>query len=75
MRKSAKRLYLLMLFAFILGTHKGFLAVWKQGENNPCHIFSLKTNSLPQADQEFLNKGIPAPDLNALSRLLEDYLS
>ncbi len=60
---------------FLLGNHKGYLALWKEGQPEPYQIFPLKVDSLPEHDRLELEKGIPARSETELSRLLEDFLS
>ena len=60
---------------FLLGSHKGYLALWKEDNPDPYQIFPVKVESLPQADQEALSRGIPARSDLELAGLLEDFLS
>lgn len=60
---------------FLLGNHKGYLALWKEGQPEPYQIFPLKVDSLPEHDRLELEKGIPARSETELSSLLEDFLS
>ena len=60
---------------FLLGSHKGYLALWKGSDPEPFQIFPVKTDSLPAADQEKLADGIEAHSELELSSLLEDFLS
>lgn len=60
---------------FLLGSHKGYLALWKDGRPEPFQIFPVKVDTLPEADREILEAGIPARSEIELSSLLEDFLS
>ena len=60
---------------FLLGSHKGYLALWKQDQPEPFQIFPVKVSSLPQSDQDALEAGIPARSEIELSSILEDFLS
>ena len=64
-----------LLIMFLLGSHKGYLALWKQDRPEPFQIFPVKVDSLPEADREALEKGIAARSEMELSSLLEDFLS
>lgn len=76
MRSTARRtISLFLLSAFLLGSHKGYLALWKDDRQEPFQIFPVKVDSLPAADQEALAAGIPARSEIELSSLLEDFLS
>lgn len=60
---------------FLLGNHKGYLALWKEGQPDPYQIFPVKIASLPPSDQESLARGIRARSDLELAGLLEDFLS
>ena len=60
---------------FLLGNHKGYLALWKENRPEPFQIFPVKVETLPDADQQALNRGISARSEIELSSLLEDFLS
>lgn len=64
-----------LLLAFLLGSHKGYLALWKEDRPEPFQIYPVKVDSLPPADQEALAQGIPARSDLELAELLEDFLS
>lgn len=66
---------LLLAFGFILGIHEGRIALWREGETKPAKVFPYRAEMLPEADQDALREGIVIPDENALSSILEDYLS
>jgi len=65
----------LLALIFLLGNHKGYLALWKEDRLEPYQIFPVKVESLPEADQEALGKGIRARSDLELAGLLEDFLS
>lgn len=76
MKSSIKRFITLsLLSAFLLGSHKGYLALWKEDDPEPYQIFPVKISSLPEADQQALEQGIPARSDLELAQLLEDFLS
>ena len=60
---------------YLLGNHRGYLALWKEDRPEPFQIFPVKVQNLPEADQQALNRGIPARSEIELSSLLEDFLS
>ena len=62
-----------MLLSLILGSWKGY--IFNQGEAEPRQIFPNTVASLPPADQEALNQGIPVRTEQQMQQLLEDYLS
>ena len=73
--RFTKTAAMLLALTFVLGSYKGYLALWEDNDPDPKQIFPCPVSSLPQADQEALEKGIYIGSNNELSRLLEDYLS
>lgn len=69
------RLLCILLAMYLLGNHRGYLALWKEDRPEPFQIFPVKVQNLPEADQQALNQGIPARSEIELSSLLEDFLS
>ena len=65
----------LMLLGFTLGCHKGYIALWRDGCNDPYQIYPYKAALLPAEDQKLLEEGIHLPGERELQQLLEDYLS
>ena len=65
----------LALFLYLLGSHKGYLALWKDDRPEPFQIYPVKVSSLPEEDRLELEKGIAARSEIELSSLLEDFLS
>ena len=70
-----QHLYLTLIFAFLLGSHEGFVALWKEPEPEPVKIFPYTVASLPREDQLRLEQGIRIESTDELLALLEDYLS
>ena len=64
-----------LMVGFLLGISDGYIALWRDGGKTPVRVFPYKAETLPIADQQALEKGIPLDDDSALIRLLEDYLS
>ena len=67
--------YLTLIFTFLLGSHEGFIALWRSPGREPDLIFPYSIASLPRSDQLRLEEGILIESEDALHRLLEDYLS
>ena len=65
----------ILLLGMLLGSYKGYGALFDKGASEPKQIFPYAVSSLPAADQEALENGIPVRNHEALDRLLEDYLS
>ena len=65
----------ILLFGFILGIHKGNVAVWKDNRKEPIKVFPYQASLLPEEDQKRLEKGIHVDNLNQLRKLIEDYFS
>jgi len=59
----------------ILGSWKGYVAIFRDGAEEPWQIFPRKVTALPPADQQALEEGILVRNQRDLDQLLEDYLS
>ena len=68
------RASLLALYV-ILGSWKGYIAIFEKGNTEPRQIFPTQITALPPADQAALEKGIIVRNQRDLNQLLEDYLS
>ena len=69
--------YLPILLALyvVLGSWKGYIAIFEKGKDEPRQIFPTQIASLPPADQTALENGIIVRNQRDLDRLLEDLLS
>lgn len=67
--------YCIVLLTFMLGIHEGKIALWKDEDPEPIHIFPYSADLLPPADKNALEDGIRFNSNHDLNRLLEDYLS
>lgn len=65
----------LIALYLILGTWKGYVALFEKGDKEPIQIYPCTVSTLPDADQQALEQGIPVRNPRALEQLLEDYLS
>ena len=70
-----EHLYIITVLSLILGTWKGYVALFEKEINEPVQIFSCPVSSLPVADQEALESGIPIRNPRDLQQVIEDYLS
>lgn len=70
-----KILSTVMLLYVILGTWKGYVALFEKGAEEPRQIFPTPVSALPEADQSALEEGIIVRNERDLQQLLEDYLS
>ena len=70
-----RRLFLLAVLTMILGSWKGYVALFEKNASEPTQIFPCPVRSLPEADQSALEEGIYIGTSDELSRRLEDYLS
>ena len=64
-----------VILVLILGSWKGYVALFEKGASEPTQIFPCPLSSLPPADQEALEQGIPIRNQRDLERAIEDYLS
>lgn len=74
MKKIASHALVFLLSGFLLGAWNGRLAVWKDEDPQPVHVFDCRISSLPPADQILLRRGIPAANSQELAALIEDFL-
>lgn len=73
--KRKKLLSTLLVLYVVLGTWKGYIALFDAGKTEPRQIFPTMASSLPEEDQQALEKGIIVRNERDLQSLLEDYLS
>lgn len=74
MRKR-KQISALLLLYLVLGTWKGYVALFDGGKPEPRQIFPTAVASLPELDQLTLENGIIVRNDRDLQALLDDYLS
>lgn len=74
-KKRSGIIRIIITLMFLLGSHKGYLALWKDDRPEPFQIFPVKVESFPEADQNRLSEGITARSELELSSILEDFLS
>ena len=70
-----RTIQLLVLLAVILGSWKGYVALFEPGASEPKQLFPTQVNTLPPADQIALEQGILIRNQRDLEQLLDDYLS
>ncbi len=66
---------LLLVAGFTLGVFRGYVALWKDGSEEPSQIYPCPVSALPEEDQQTLTRGIHARSRQELDLMLEDYLS
>lgn len=74
MMKKALLTPILLLY-LTLGCFRGYLALYDRGASEPKQIYPCQVSSLPDADRQALEDGIPVRSEEELQRLLEDFLS
>ena len=70
-----RQIYLTLVLAFLLGSYKGYVALWIPPVREPAQVFPYRISSLPPEDQRLLENGISIGSEKELQYLLEDYLS
>ena len=65
----------LLALYVVIGTWKGYVALYDQGAGEPKQIFPCPVEALPESDQKALEEGILVRNQRDLQQLLEDYLS
>lgn len=73
--KMTKLFSAILLLYVVLGSWKGYVALFDKGQSEPKQIFPYQVTSLPPEDQAALEKGIVVRNDRQLQQLLEDYLS
>lgn len=73
--KNCRSFQILLLLGYILGVHKGYVALWQGTDPNPIRVFPIRAQMLPAEDQKRLESGINIQEDTKLFDLLEDYLS
>ena len=68
-------IYITLICSFLLGIKDGYIALWRDGCNEPIAVFPYRAHMLPEADKAALEDGITVTDELQLQQLLEDYLS
>ena len=66
---------LFLALYFVLGSWKGYVALFRGGEEEPWQIFPTKVASLPPVDRQALEDGITVRSQKRLEQLMEDFLS
>lgn len=70
-----KILFPVLALHLLLGSWKGYVALFEKGMEEPRQIYPCQVSSLPEADQLELEDGIPIRNEEQLQQALEDYLS
>ena len=70
-----RRFPALLALYLLLGSWKGYVALFDKGSEEPRQIFPCPVDSLPEEDQRALEAGIPIRNQRDLQQALEDYLS
>ena len=71
-----KRSFLSALVLYLLlGSWKGYVALFEKGSEEPRQIFPCPVSALPEPDQLALEQRIPIRNDRDLQKILEDYLS
>ena len=70
-----RQIYLTLVFLFLVGNYKGFIALWSGTAQEPLCVYPYSVASLPPADQHRVQQGIRLESEAELFRILEDFLS
>lgn len=73
--KATKQLCALLMLYVVLGSWKGYLAIFEKNEDEPRQIFPTLVSTLPPTDQKALEEGIIVRNQRDLEQLIEDYTS
>ena len=72
---NRKSLSVVIALYLVLGTWKGYIALFEGDSSEPRQIFPNQAALLPPHDQKALEKGIIVRSEEKLQQLLEDFLS
>lgn len=72
MRKAAMAI---LMAVYLLGIHKGYVAIWHNEDPEPMIVTEMPADLLPEEDAAKLAAGIRLPEDASLSKVLEDYCS
>lgn len=72
--KCKRFLSCVLLLYFVLGTWKGYVALFDRGAQEPRMIYPRTVDSLPAEDQTALEEGIVIRNQNQLEQALEKYV-
>ena len=70
-----RRFSLFLALYLLLGSWKGYVALFESGKEEPRQIFPCPVSALPEPDQQALEERIPVRNQRDLQQILEDYLS
>ena len=70
-----RRFSFILVLYLLLGSWKGYVALFDKNSQEPRQIFPCPVDSLPEPDQKALEKKIPIRNERDLQQALEDYLS
>ena len=65
----------LLALYLVLGSWKGYVALFRGNDEEPWQIFPTTVAALPETDRRKLEEGIIIRSDAALAQILEDYLS
>ena len=65
----------LLALYLLLGSWKGYVALFEKGNEEPRQIFPCPVDTLPEEDRLALEEKIPIRNARDLQEALEDYLS
>ena len=72
---NRKSISLVIALYLVLGTWKGYIALFEGDSSEPRQIYPNQVFSLPPCDQKALEEGIIIRSEEKLQQLLEDFLS
>ena len=66
---------IVLVLYLLLGSWKGYVALFESGKEEPRQIFPCRVDTLPEQDQLALEEKIPIRNQRDLQQVMEDYLS
>ena len=66
---------IVLVLYLLLGSWKGYVALFERGKEEPRQIFPCQVDTLPEKDRLALEEKIPIRNQRDLQQVMEDYLS
>ena len=73
--KIRKSIPYILTIAFLVGIHRGYIAIWNGEDPDPEYRLPYSASLLPESDRKELEKGIFIQSRQELTRFLEDFCS
>ena len=73
--KNRKHIHYILSLTFLIGIHRGRIAIWHGEDPEPECTLPYSASLLPEADRKALEKGIYIQSREELTQIIEDFCS